>query len=475
MTASDTNQNPQTAKPQSAKPQSESPQAHSTSERVEWTVIAEAGGIHTWVYSELERQGLIDNVDTSTLTAAERKRYRKKRDEERVVRKILQKKAWKSYREAHIVHVGRGVFYHDTPDVDVYDVEDPKGRLESNDLPPIADALGLAKRLGIGIPKLRWLVFNREVDTGCHYHYWTVPKRDGGRRLISAPKPELKKAQAWIARTISEHLPIHGAAHGFVPGRSTVTNAAVHAGASVVFKFDIKDFFPSVTTNRVKGLLRKAGYGEQVATLMALLCTEFPREELMLRGRKHYVAIGARGLPQGAPTSPSLTNALCMRLDCRLTGLANSIGLKYSRYADDLTFSWHGEGKEAPVMRLRHAVRKIVSAEGFVIKDSKTRILRSGRRQRVTGLVVNKAESAEDARVPRFMLRQIRTAIYKLERGQEAKESLEQLRGWAAYVYMTDKKRGADMLSRLAAISSATTATTTSSASNSSTTTGAKI
>ena len=108
----------------------------------------------------------------------------------------------------------------------------------------------------------------------------------------------------------------------FLAGRSTVTNAAVHSGAKVVVKFDLKDFYPTVTMPRVKGMFRKAGYTEQVATVMALLCTESPREEIMLRGRKHYVAVGPRSLPQGAPTSPSITNAISLRLDCRLAGLA---------------------------------------------------------------------------------------------------------------------------------------------------------
>jgi hypothetical protein len=429
---------------------------------VQWAAIAEAGGIYSWVHSELDRLGLIDDVDTTTLSAKERKAYRGRRDEERRVRRLLKKAAWESYKTSHIVHVGRGVFYHDTVDVDKFDIEDPASRLEANSTPPLADANKLAEALGLSISKLRWLSFNREVDTGSHYHMWTVPKRDGGRRLISAPKPDLKAAQTWIARNITEHLPIHGAAHGFVPGRSTVTNAAVHAGATIVFKFDIRDFFPSVTVKRVKGLLRKAGYGEQVATLMALLCTEFPREELMLRGERYYVATGPRGLPQGAPTSPSITNALAMRLDCRLAGLAKSLDLKYSRYADDLTFSWHGGPTEAPGKRIKTSVAKIVSNEGCEIKESKTRILRHGRRQRVTGLVVNKCEGGEAARVPRFKMRELRTAIYKLERGQPTVESIEQLRGWAAYVFMTDKSRGGAMLERLAKVSSASQQTSES-------------
>lgn len=417
---------------------------------VDWAVIEDAGGIYNWVQSELRRQNLLDDdVDTSSMSAKEKKAFRARRDEERRVRRKLRKAAWASYRAAHIVHAGAGAFYHDTADVDKFDSSDPEARRDANATPPIADARALAKTLGLTVSRLRWLVYNREVDTGCHYHFWTVPKRDGGRRLISSPKSDLKAAQTWIARNITEHLPVHGAAHGFVPGRSTVTNASVHAKASVVFKFDIRDFYPSVTTNRVKGLIRKAGYNEQVATLIALLCTEFPREVLVLRGERYYVATGPRGLPQGAPTSPSITNALCMRLDYRLHGLAKSLGLRYTRYADDLTFSWHKDGKEAPVMRLKHGVGKIVADEGFDIKKSKTRILRSGRRQRITGLIVNDAPSGPPARVPRKTMRQLRTALHKLENGQQAVESLEQLRGWAAYVYMTDKEKGAKMLERI--------------------------
>jgi hypothetical protein len=423
---------------------------------VAWQEIREAGGIQRWVHAELTRLGLIDDADTTSMSAKERKAYRARRDEERRVRKLLKKAAWASYKESHIVHVGRGVFYHDTVDVDQFDIEDPPGRIETNSTPPLKDANALAEALGLSIPRLRWLTFSREVDSGCHYHFWTVPKRDGGRRLISSPKPDLKAAQTWIARNITEHLPIHGAAHGFVPGRSTASNASVHSGATVVFKFDIRDFYPSVTTKRVKGLLRKAGYGEQCATLMALLCTEFPREEMILRGKRYYVATGARGLPQGAPTSPSITNALCMRLDSRLAGLARSLELRYSRYADDLTFSWHGASADAPVKRIKASGTKIVSDEGFAIKESKTRILRHGRRQRVTGLVVNKTDSGPAVRVPRFKLRELRTALYKLERGESVRESTDELQGWAAYVYMTDKKRGGDMLKRLAGFSEPT-------------------
>jgi RNA-directed DNA polymerase len=415
-----------------------------------WADIAAAGNIRNWVDAELVRRGLREDVDPSTLSDKQRKAYKAKREQERVVRRELLGKAWKVYRQNHLVHVGVGVWYHDTADLDRWDPPDLAGRRALHELPELADVHALAAKLELEIPRLRWLVYHREVDTGTHYHRWTVPKRSGGERLISAPKPELKRAQTWVARNITEHLPVSGAAHGFLAGRSTLTNATVHAGARVVVKFDVRDFYPTVSLPRVKGLFRKAGYGEQVATVLALLTTESPREAIELHGRTHYVATGPRSLPQGAPTSPSITNALCLRLDARLIGLATKLGFRYTRYADDLTFSFHGPGR-IPVARLRKAVPEIVAAEGFVIHPDKTRVMRSGARQRVTGLIVNTAPSeAPIARVPRKLVRELRAAIRNRELGKPGRgESLEQLRGWAAYVHMCDPAKGRAFMQRL--------------------------
>ena len=99
------------------------------------------------------------------------------------------------------------------------------------------------------------------------------------------------------------------------------------------------DVATDATPEQVKGLFRKGGYGEQVATVLALLCTEAPRELLALDGQQYHVASGPRALPQGAPTSPALSNTICLRLDCRLSGLSQKLGFRYTRYADDLTFS----------------------------------------------------------------------------------------------------------------------------------------
>jgi hypothetical protein len=289
-----------------------------------------------------------------------------------------------------------------------------------------------------------------------------VPKRSGGTRTITAPKRELKAAQRAVLRNVAEKLPVHGAAHGFLAGRSIVTNAKVHAGAHTLVKVDVKDFFPTVTWRRVKGLYRKAGYPEQVATLLALLGTESPRETVAFRGQTLFVAAGPRALPQGAPTSPALTNALCLRMDRRLSGLAKLFGFRYTRYADDLTFSWRapadapeGTHPKAPVGSLLKGVGQILRAEGFAMHPAKTEVLRRGSRQEVTGLVVNEVrEGVAEARVPRETRRRLKAAIRNREQGKPGREgeTLAQLKGMAAFVYMTDPAKGRAYLDRLAAL-----------------------
>ena len=425
---------------------------------VKWADVEAKGGIREWVDAEIQRLGLSYTSVPSGMSDAEKKAFKARREEERRVRKDLYRRAWFAYKQSHIVHLGPGVFWHDTADVDRFDADDPAKARQDNALPAIfnggaSDLDNFAKAVGLTIPRLRWLAYHREVDTGTHYVRWLVPKRDGSSRLISAPKPELKRVQRWIMTEVTEHLPVHGAAHGFLAGRSILTNAIVHARAKTVVKFDIKGFYPTVTMRRVKGLLRRAGLGEQVATLMALLATECPREEVETHGKKHYVAIAPRSLPQGAPTSPSITNALCMRLDCRLSGLARKLDCRYTRYADDLTFSWHG-GSKSDIGALMRGVGSIVRAEGFEVHGKKTRVMRSGARQKVTGLVVNTAPAGiPSARVPRKTVRHLRAAIKNRELGRPGKgETLEQLRGMASFIMMTDLKKGRDFMARLDAL-----------------------
>ena len=259
----------------------------------------------------------------------------------------------------------------------------------------------------------------------------------------------LKVAQRWILREIVEHLPVHGAAHGFLAGRSIVTNAREHLGSKLLLQVDLKNFFPTITYRRVRGLFRKAGYREQVATLLALLCTESPREVVELEGTTYYVALGPRCLPQGAPTSPALTNTICLRLDRRLAGLARKLGWRYTRYADDLTFSLSMKHKGKPGLgKLLGGIKAIASDEGFQVNQSKTHVSRPGNRQKVCGLIVN-GEAAP--RVPRPLRRQLRAALHNLEAGKPLPEgeSLSRLAGYAAFVYQSDPELRRRLLGKL--------------------------
>src|SRR5262249_12338200 len=142
-----------------------------------------------------------------------------------------------------------------------------------------------------------------------------IPKKTGGERLISAPMPRLKKAQYWILDNILRRVEVSDSAHGFLTGRSIVSNARPHVGADLIINLDLKDFFPTVSYKRVKGLFKSLGYSESAASVLGLICTEPDVEEVELDGKRYFVALTDRHLPQGAPTSPSITNILCRRLD----------------------------------------------------------------------------------------------------------------------------------------------------------------
>lgn len=426
-----------------------------------WKEIDEAGGRDAWIEAQLAQKGLLVSVDPSELSEADKSGFKEKKRAEAVERVRLAKLAWQSFRATHVVHVGVGIFYSDAIDEEPAVRDSRLARAKENDLGALDSPDALAKALGLSIPELRWLAFHRQVEAHSHYHFWTIPKRDGSARLITAPKHKLKAAQRWLLRHVFEKLPVHQAAHGFLSARSIATNANVHAGADVLVKIDVKDFFPTITFRRVKGLLHRAGLPENVATLVALLSTEPPRTLVDFRHQKLYVATGPRSCPQGAPTSPAITNAICMRLDRRLSGLAKKLGFVYTRYADDLVFSYRapegssGSRTAAPVGALLRGAATVLRAEGFSVKKEKTAVMRAGASQRVTGLVVN-APSAPDvppARVPRDVVRRLRAAIFNREKGRpHGDESIEQLKGLAAFVHMVDPKRGRAFLDRLAAL-----------------------
>jgi len=418
-----------------------------------WRSIEQAGGRDRFIQQQLAERGfLVERKATEGMSKAELERYKKTLKDEAAERRRLAREAWLAYRASHLVHLGEGVFWSDDHDFDRWDLRNPEERAAENELPKLEHPKALAEALGLSIAELRWYAFHREDATFLHYHAFTIPKRSGGLRSIWAPNRRLKQIQRWIHREVVERLPVHGAAHGFLAGRSIKSNAAAHAGATTIVKVDLKDFFPTVTFARVRGVFRKAGYREQIATLLALLCTEAPRRVLEIDGKTHYLALGPRCLPQGAPTSPGLTNTLCQRLDRRLVGLANKYGWRYTRYADDLTFSLPTTHQGPPRLgALLGGIAMIAASEGFAVHPDKTRVSRAGGRQQVTGLVVN---GDKGPRVARETKRQIRAALHNLARGEPLREgeSLSRIAGFIAYIQMSEPELGKRLRAQLAAL-----------------------
>lgn len=271
-------------------------------------------------------------------------------------------------------------------------------------VPAIVTTGQLAERLEIDVTRLPWLAdclgweHSVEQEKLRNYRYHWIRKSSAGHRLVEAPKQTLKAAQRWIAMNVLAHIPVHAAAHAYCPGRSPLTAATLHTGQHVVMRIDLQDFFPSIRAARVLGIFRTAGYPLHVARLLTGLCTnktwQGVTDGVSEAGddpqdlRRKYARLFQAHLPQGAPTSPALSNLCAWSLDCRLAGLAAKFGGRYSRYADDLIFS--GDARFLSTLsRFRVGVLAIVHNEGFEIRNRKTLVMKHDQRQTVTGLVVN--------------------------------------------------------------------------------------
>ena len=232
------------------------------------------------------------------------------------------------------------------------------------------------------------------------YRTFQIPKKGKGEfRTIDAPDLTLKQIQQGLNLVLQTvHTP-HPAAMGFVPRRSVVTGAKVHLGQRFVYNIDLKDFFHTVTSGRLYKRLTSDPFSldAEVAGLITDLCC-FTGPD------------GRNVLPMGAPTSPAVTNIICERMDGKLSRLAKAYGLKYTRYADDITFSGMADVFAEDGRFIRSMRNIIENEEGFVINPEKTRLCHRGMRQEVTGITVNCREN-----VPRKYVKQLRTMIHNWE------------------------------------------------------------
>jgi len=268
------------------------------------------------------------------------------------------------------------------PQIKRLNLESPAFINRPNYQHPAIDTLGdLADWLELSQPQLHWLHLQ-------HYHYQLLEKRDGRPRLIEKPKPTLKRVQRKIYDEILSTLDTHPAAHGFCKDRNCLSHASLHTGKQYLFLFDLTECFQSIGWVRVKAQFKRMGYPESVSVYLTALCTHSVLKPSMLKpfDPTQRERLRRRHLPQGAPSSPALVNAVLHHLDHRLDGLAAKLGLNYSRYADDIAMS----GNTHRDWRfLEPLVGAICLEEGVSLNNKKTRIKRPHQKQRVTGVVVN--------------------------------------------------------------------------------------
>lgn len=238
-------------------------------------------------------------------------------------------------------------------------------KLLDNNLPVIFDIEHFALILGVKkhfINKLLYCEnrFYRDIE---------IPKKNGGYRLLSMPSLKLKYIQKWILYNILYNIRVSKFATGFHKKRSILTNANNHLQKECIINMDIKNFFPSVKQQRIFNIFYYYGYTKEVSFLLSKLCC--------YKGR----------LPQGSPASPYLSNIVCLKLDKRISKLAEKYKANYSRYADDITISGN-----YGIKKCINIITNILEDEGFKINENKTRISYKHQKQEVTGLIVNNSQ-----------------------------------------------------------------------------------
>ncbi len=231
------------------------------------------------------------------------------------------------------------------------------------------------------------------------YRQFHIPKKSGGVRTITAPDGELKDVMLTLAFILSELYVPTPEAMAFIPGKSIVENANQHLGQNYVLNLDLSDFFTSITANMVEHNLVKLGIAPLVARDIATICT-YPVVN------DHRVL---NVVPQGAPTSPVISNICAMTLDNRLSGLARRFHLTYTRYADDITFSSNHNvyQKDGAFMA---ELNRIIAECQFTINPKKTRLQKRGSRQEVTGLTVG-----QKTNVSRKYIKNLRVLIHRIK------------------------------------------------------------
>ena len=259
----------------------------------------------------------------------------------------------------------------------------------------------IADLLEIDLQRLHYHIYIAPKSS--RYTVFDIPKRAGGVRTISAPATALKIIQRKLNQVLLQVYSPKPCVHSFLLDRSIVSNAQVHSPKRNVLSIDLEDFFPSINFGRVRGLFMGKPYNlcPTVSTILAQICC-FDNK-----------------LPQGAPTSPIITNMLCAQMDSQLMAIAKVCKCDYTRYADDITFSTNLRSFPAALVTLNSSgqvevgteLEQIITQNGFKINTSKIRLRGKNLRQQVTGITVNKFPN-----VKRKLVRQIRAMLHAWEK-----------------------------------------------------------
>ena len=286
-------------------------------------------------------------------------------------------------------------------------------RIKSKHKPVIFTLGHLANRTNIQTSELYTLVSRHELPQGTPpYRTSFIKKRKGGSREINAPCTVLRIVQDWINRNILQNLPVHESATAFNRNGSIVKNAKPHCQADWLLKMDIEDFFGNINEKQVFKLFRSLRYAPLLSFEMARLCTFITESSKSNNTNKNYKITNYSSpslgvLPQGAPTSPALSNLVCIELDKKINSLCLSEGVTYTRYADDLTFSFVGTNRDS-IVEFKGKIERVLVKHGFQSNKKKMKIVPPGARKIVTGLIVNGAQPT----IPRDVRDKIRSDLY---------------------------------------------------------------
>jgi len=382
----------------------------------------------TWDLEKIRQDVAKEIMRESIARRAERKRQKEMQKEQACL-------AWMKAKAENIVFIGKGYSGR------LSDKETDEAKLVSLGLPVVNDDKELAALLGIEYKQLRFLAYHRDVVATDNYNRYSIPKKSGGERQIAAPKPVLKFAQKMVLEQILEKIPATEAAHGFIKGKSVLTNASAHKPQpKLLINMDLENFFPTITFPRVLGVFNSLGYSGYISSILAMLCTYCERMPIEVKNQVRYVKTSERILPQGSPASPMITNIICKRLDGKMAALAGKHGFAYSRYADDMSLSFEQRREPGEIKRIAYEVAKAVYSEGFKINKKKTRYLGGNSRQSVTGILINN----EQLGVPKEWVKKLRAAIHNANMQKSIglePANAEEITGMAAWLHSVNPER----------------------------------